>query len=306
MSEDVAQPPRERPDGEGIWKYDRFYGLFGQGKYKFPIDEEEKNRLDIFHKFFCVARKEQLLSHPLPRDHRPRVMDLGTGSGIWAIALAEQFDPTAEVYAVDLHKIQPRLIPPNLHTLQYDIESQSWDGLPRDCDVLHMRLMLGSIRDDLWTQVYRNALAHLRPGGWIEQVEIDWTPTWDGPEPPSQSYVKYWSELFLSGMDDFGRSARVFPETAKRSMEAAGLLGFTEETIKVYLNPWSADRWERETGRWLNLGFNYASEAMSFAPLIEKKGIPYHETLFICEAMKRETCFLRYHPYFTVYVLTNF
>jgi ribosomal protein L11 methylase PrmA len=52
--------------------------------------QEEIDRMDIFDKFFQLARKGTILSYPLPTDRAPAVLDLGTGSGIWAINLAEK------------------------------------------------------------------------------------------------------------------------------------------------------------------------------------------------------------------------
>ena len=50
----------------------------------------EKDRMDIFHKFFQVARREALHSAPLvPNYDGLRILDLGTGTGIWAIDIAE-------------------------------------------------------------------------------------------------------------------------------------------------------------------------------------------------------------------------
>lgn len=71
----------------------RYYHGFLRGRYLFPDDEMEKERLDIYHKLFLVARKEQLHQHQLlPRQYceGPRkILDLGTGTGIWAIDIAE-------------------------------------------------------------------------------------------------------------------------------------------------------------------------------------------------------------------------
>lgn len=54
--------------------------------------QPEKDRMDIYHKLFLVARRDQLHSAPVPPDARwgpPRILDLGCGTGIWAIDMAE-------------------------------------------------------------------------------------------------------------------------------------------------------------------------------------------------------------------------
>jgi methylase of polypeptide subunit release factors len=48
------------------------------------------DRMDIYHKLFLVARNEQLHKAPLiPNYDGPRILDIGTGTGIWAIDMAE-------------------------------------------------------------------------------------------------------------------------------------------------------------------------------------------------------------------------
>ena len=88
----------------------RLYHGYKKGIYMYPCDEVrdalknlrytrevltvlsqgEKDRMDIFHKFFLVARREALHSARLmPNYDTLRILDLGTGTGIWAIDMAE-------------------------------------------------------------------------------------------------------------------------------------------------------------------------------------------------------------------------
>lgn len=53
--------------------------------------------MDIMHKFFTVARKHDALAGGLHEakisSAGPRILDLGCGTGIWAIDMAEYVSP---------------------------------------------------------------------------------------------------------------------------------------------------------------------------------------------------------------------
>lgn len=52
--------------------------------------QDEKDRMDIFHKLFLVARRDELHTAPFtPNYDGPRILDLGCGTGIWSIDMAE-------------------------------------------------------------------------------------------------------------------------------------------------------------------------------------------------------------------------
>ena len=45
--------------------------------------------MDIYHQFFAVARRNQLHQAPVQPQLQPRILDIGCGTGIWAIDMAE-------------------------------------------------------------------------------------------------------------------------------------------------------------------------------------------------------------------------
>lgn len=48
--------------------------------------------MDICHRFFLLARKGLAFSSPIPKSvETPRIMDLGTGTGIWPINVGEVY-----------------------------------------------------------------------------------------------------------------------------------------------------------------------------------------------------------------------
>ena len=62
----------------------RRYHAFKDGSYVMPNDETELDRLDLMHQMLRVTMRDQLFFAPLDKDIS-RILDVGTGTGIWAI-----------------------------------------------------------------------------------------------------------------------------------------------------------------------------------------------------------------------------
>lgn len=139
---------------------------------------------------------------------------------------------------------------------------------------------------------------HTKPGtGYIEQVEIDWIPRWDGGEIPENSAMLEWAQKFLRGMDGFQRSARVNTGNVRRMMEAAGYVDFEERTIRCDVNPWRNNAEAKIVAQWFNLCLIDGLQAMSLAPMVENLGMTLEQVDGLKEAVKSECCKLRYHAY---------
>lgn len=66
-----------------VWKLTLSHRL-----YAIPNDEAEQDRLDIVHHIYLLLFKGEL--HLAPISPNPqRILDVGTGTGIWAIDMAE-------------------------------------------------------------------------------------------------------------------------------------------------------------------------------------------------------------------------
>jgi SAM-dependent methyltransferase len=74
------------------------------------VDEVEQDRLDLHHEVFLGLLEGELLKAPIKDPHR--ILDVGTGTGIWAIDIADKY-PMAEVIGTDITPIQPAWVPPN-------------------------------------------------------------------------------------------------------------------------------------------------------------------------------------------------
>ena len=83
----------------------RRYHAFREGEYLVPNDDKEQDRQDYTHHVFRLLLGGSLFRAPITK-HPQRVLDIGTGTGIWAIDFADEF-PSAEVIGNDLSPIQP-------------------------------------------------------------------------------------------------------------------------------------------------------------------------------------------------------
>ncbi|KAJ7581460.1 S-adenosyl-L-methionine-dependent methyltransferase [Mycena floridula] len=110
-----------------------------------------------------------------------RVLDLGTGSGSWAIDIADEF-PRAEVIGIDLAPIQPREVPPNCTFELYDLDSEASIPYPDGhFDLIHARSMHTGIRS--YPHLLREISRLLVPGGLVILIEPDLRPLADGKLP---------------------------------------------------------------------------------------------------------------------------
>lgn len=87
--------------------------ILQDGRYLFPNDEGEMDRMDLQHHVWTLMLGGKLYLAPIPKDKVHRALDIGTGTGIWAIDFADDH-PETVVIGVDLSGIQPTYAPPNL------------------------------------------------------------------------------------------------------------------------------------------------------------------------------------------------
>lgn len=71
----------------------RRYHRYRHGRYPIPNDESEQNREDMLHTMMLEATDGRLFYAPIV-SHPQKVIDLGTGTGLWAIESAPSFPPS--------------------------------------------------------------------------------------------------------------------------------------------------------------------------------------------------------------------
>lgn len=139
-------------------------------EYLFPKDHEEEQRLNFQHYVLFHALGNHYTA-PLSFPVRT-ILDVGTGTGIWAIEMANQC-PTSLVVGVDLDEALFKAQLPNNCLLR---AGNVLTGLPfpdQLFDYTHQRLLVMAIPAARWPSVIRELVRVTLPGGWIELVETD-------------------------------------------------------------------------------------------------------------------------------------
>ncbi|CAG9953140.1 unnamed protein product [Clonostachys rosea f. rosea IK726] len=215
-----------------------------QAEIQQPNDDTEQDRMDLVHHIYRLLLGGKLFLAPIT-DSPHRVLDLGTGTGIWAMDFADEY-PSAQVIGTDLSPIQPQWTPPNCFFEVDDYEAEWLYSKP--FDFIHARELEGCIGDD--DQLFRRAFEHLAPGGYIEFQAAD--PNWmsdDGTADKAEN-ANSWLKTLVEGSAKFGKSLEIAVDW-KEKMEKAGFVDIKQEILKVPIGAWPKDPTMKEMGKFM-------------------------------------------------------
>ncbi|MCJ1306422.1 hypothetical protein MMC25_000064 [Agyrium rufum] len=203
----------------------------------------EADRLDLQHHVWRMTLAGALYISPLATPPA-NVLDVGTGTGIWAIEFAEEH-PNSHVLGTDLSPIQPNFVPPNCNFIVDDAESD-W-VFEKKFDFIHGRMLCMGIHD--WSRYFRQCWEHCKPGGWIEVQEI--CPPMrcdDGSLGPDDAFMK-WSDMVVEASAMVGIDTSS-PTRFSSYMEEAGFINVREEKAMWAVGPWPKGKREKAIGQW--------------------------------------------------------
>ncbi|KAF4857172.1 Secondary metabolism regulator LAE1 [Colletotrichum siamense] len=297
----------------------RTYHKYKDGKYNIPNDESEQDRLgkparnsspsnktlklnwtDLQHNLFLLTFDNKLgLAPPNEPDSSvQRVLDIGTGTGIWAVEFGEDH-PDAEVLGMDLSPSMPEFVPPNVK-FEIDDLDEEWT-YSRPFDYIHSRTMNSSIND--WPLYLKKVFNHLTPGGYFELQEADLFPTSDDGTLKGDSPLMKCTDLMYEASVKFGRPFQQIPPLV-RMMEDTGFVDVKLNRFKWPTNSWPKDPRYKELGIWANENLTSGLEGFCMAPFTRAHDWTREEVLvFLVDVRKNmnDRSIHAYWPLWSVY-----
>lgn len=247
--------PKEQTDSAYNWTYanGRRYASTELGHYYMPNDEPEIQRLNEQH-WILTQVKGGLLHHaPLPKKDGLKILDVGCGSGIWCIQMAEDY-PSAMIIGMDVSPIQPKSKPANVEWFTQDMESE-WPYPEEYFDMIRLSLVHGCVSD--WDQMMEDITRHLAPGGWVEHQEFSLCRQYMVDEHGEPVHMSddldelppffRWNRLMEQAALKRGRQLQLGPHLST-FQSRAGLSDVQEKVFPHKWGTWPSDPKERDLG----------------------------------------------------------
>ncbi|RYC64938.1 hypothetical protein CHU98_g1269 [Xylaria longipes] len=307
---DASKSPSYDWDGESITssvtayreENGRTYHAYSDGSYHYPNDSLELERLDW--QYICLKRLFNGKNYfaPWSQDRPPkRVLDLATGTGMWAIEMAEEFESSV-VVGTDLSPIQPEYVPPNAHFYIHDATRVLFTSYAdQERQETSIRMALGAW-EDFEMDVARKAFDHLEPGGWFEAQELLPTLGCDDDSMPDD-----WPpNLLFNDLEDCARREHRpldIAKTYKQGLINAGFVDVTEQVYKIPINGWAKSKNWKTLGDLWNVNCLDAIQGVAMALLHRARGLKRHQIEIHLMDTRRALSDKSVHAYQSCYVV---
>ncbi|KAI5811877.1 S-adenosyl-L-methionine-dependent methyltransferase [Pyronema omphalodes] len=272
----------------------RYHAYYGPDKYLLPTDEKEQDRLDLNHEIMRMVWDDKLHEAPLNEPHR--ILDIGTGTGIWAIDMADKY-PMAEVIGTDLSPIQPDWIPANCR-FEVDDAMLEWTFKDDSFDFIHCRNIASGVSD--WNHLASELMRCTVPGGYVELCEYSVTLNCDDGTMKPNNGAKIYTDYLREAMIKMGRPAPEL-ESMKLLLGKAGFEDIHVLEAKEPLGPWPKDPRQKRIGAMALLNCETGLESYGMAAFTRILGMEVERAQSICNAGVAAIRNKNYHMYAKYY-----
>ncbi|ORY06128.1 hypothetical protein BCR34DRAFT_519118 [Clohesyomyces aquaticus] len=149
----------------------------------FSAGQSEVDRLDMQHKVI-YASMPQLVQAPIDlKKGGLRILDQATGSGLWIRDVRETAGGDNNWVGTDIEDSYFPKAPPADTTYHHQSMTESWPAdWSNSFDLVHSRFALPGVGMNPLEYAVKNLIGLVKPGGWIQMVELEWGNWNAGPE----------------------------------------------------------------------------------------------------------------------------
>ncbi|KAF5963772.1 methyltransferase [Fusarium bulbicola] len=237
----------------------------GNAEYWTPNDEHHNESMDINHHLLSLSLEGKLHLAPL-KDDIQKALDIGTGTGIWAIDFADEY-PNAEVIGTDISPIQPDWVPPNL---KFD-----------------------------WSALFKEAFRVCKPGGWVESYEASPRMESNDGTVTETCAINEWGKFFIEGGKKLNRTFEIIDkDLQQKGMEEAGFVDVKVWDFKAPIGGWPQDPRLKQIGQFAQAALeqDYEGYVLYMANMV--LGWTKEEVSVYCAQLRREIRSGKFHPFY--------
>ncbi|QUC21540.1 uncharacterized protein UV8b_05783 [Ustilaginoidea virens] len=267
----------------------RYHG-FRKGRYPLPNDDLEQRREETNHALMLELTGGRLFYSDIG-NYPQKIIDIGTGTGSWAIDVADQY-PSASIVGTDLSPIQPQWVPVNVRMYVDDCEEPDWlHG--SNFDLVHFRGMAGTLRDldRLLQRTYR----HVKDGGWVEFQEFIPQILCDDGTMSEEDPLRTFFDASAQGLRTFGGEP-LKGLKLEESLVEAGFTNIHVITKKVPIAAWPRDKHLKAVGMFTRAVILDSLGAFAAKPLAAL-GISAEDRLALVTQVRQSLNDRRIHRY---------
>ncbi|GKU19145.1 unnamed protein product [Fusarium langsethiae] len=262
---------------------------------------QQSKTTEYWHHCTLVLLDNKL--HQSPNGENPqKILDVGTSTGIWAIDMADEY-PSAEVIGIDISAVQPAFVPPNC-IFQIDDVQLDWTFEPNDFDFIHLRYLYGAIAD--WQKLFHQAYTHVRPGCWVESLEIDIETRSENLEVQNDKIhvFRKWYRLFFECGRKTGRTFEIARDGRQEEyMQEAGFTDLVSKSWKFPIGGWTQDKKLKQVGLYNGAFIDQSIDGFAVFPIGEILGWPVEEVTALVNEMRKAFKDPKALPYFVVHMV---
>ncbi|CAK7227273.1 hypothetical protein SCUCBS95973_006484 [Sporothrix curviconia] len=237
-------------------EYGRRYHAYQAGRYTRPNDEMEMDRLLITHTVITMALDGLHLA-PVDFEKPQRILDIGTGSGVWAMEMADKY-PNSTIVGNDLSANMPTFVPPNVKFEVDDVENDWIYDQP--FSFIFSRYMVASIND--FGQLIRRVFENLEPGGWAEFQDFNLNYYSEDGTLKDDNPIVVWAATMRDAVRGIGRDPLPGGKLAGY-FEDAGFTNIVHRRVKLPVGPWAKDPLLKQVGLHNYMQISQGLEAVS-------------------------------------------